>query len=110
MVDQRSPIGRHILKAVLPVDDDTPVLLGVGARLDSKGYMVYAGKDAVSAVAAVVKERRCRMIRSRRPKEALMSTALADEALMSTALADGPKIRFVTVANREGVPAARARN
>jgi CheY-like chemotaxis protein len=43
------------MKSVLLVDDDNTILLGTGVRLKSMGYTVYTAKDAVSAVAAVVK-------------------------------------------------------
>ncbi|HWJ36607.1 MAG TPA: response regulator [Steroidobacteraceae bacterium] len=43
------------MKTVLLVDDDNTLLLGTGVRLKSMGYTVYTAKDAVSAVAAVVK-------------------------------------------------------
>jgi CheY-like chemotaxis protein len=43
------------MKTVLLVDDDNTILLGVGVRLKSMGYVIYTAKDAVSAVSAVVK-------------------------------------------------------
>src|ERR1700733_9661529 len=44
-----------IMKSVLLVDDDNTLLLGIGVRLKSMGYVVITAKDAVSAVSAVVK-------------------------------------------------------
>ena len=43
------------MKSVLLVDDDNTLLLGIGVRLKSMGYVVFTAKDAVSAVSAVVK-------------------------------------------------------
>ena len=40
------------MKAVLLVDDDNSILLGIGLRLKSMGYTVYTAKDAVNAVSA----------------------------------------------------------
>jgi DNA-binding response OmpR family regulator len=40
------------MKAVLLVDDDNNILLGIGLRLKSMGYTVYTAKDAVNAVSA----------------------------------------------------------
>jgi CheY-like chemotaxis protein len=40
------------MKAVLVVDDDHTILLGIGLRLKSMGYTVYTATDAVSAVSA----------------------------------------------------------
>jgi two-component system chemotaxis response regulator CheY len=40
------------MKAVLLVDDDNSILLGIGLRLKSMGYTVYTAKDAVSAISA----------------------------------------------------------
>jgi CheY-like chemotaxis protein len=45
----------EIMKSVLLVDDDNTLLLGIGVRLKSMGYVVFTAKDAVSAVSAVVK-------------------------------------------------------
>jgi DNA-binding response OmpR family regulator len=45
------------MKSVLLVDDDNAVLLGLGVRLKSMGYTVYTAKDAISAVAIVVKSK-----------------------------------------------------
>jgi CheY-like chemotaxis protein len=45
----------EIMKSVLLVDDDSILLLGIGVRLKSMGYVVFTAKDAVSAVSAVVK-------------------------------------------------------
>jgi|SRR5580658_601096 CheY-like chemotaxis protein len=45
------------MKTVLLVDDDNTVLLGAGVRLKSMGYTVYTAKDAVSAVAGVVRNK-----------------------------------------------------
>lgn len=45
----------EIMKSVLLVDDDNILLLGIGVRLKSMGYVVFTAKDAVSAVSAVVK-------------------------------------------------------
>jgi CheY-like chemotaxis protein len=45
------------MKSVLLVDDDNAVLLGLGVRLKSMGYTVYTAKDAISAVATVVKSK-----------------------------------------------------
>jgi CheY-like chemotaxis protein len=43
------------MKTVLLVDDDNNILLGIGVRLKSMGYIVYTAKDAVNAVSAVRK-------------------------------------------------------
>ena len=40
------------MKAVLLVDDDNSILLGIGLRLKSMGYTVYTAKDAINAVSA----------------------------------------------------------
>ena len=41
------------MKSVLLVDDNNTVLLTLGVRLKSMGYIVYTAKDAISAVSAV---------------------------------------------------------
>jgi CheY-like chemotaxis protein len=43
------------MKTVLLVDDDNTVLLGIGVRLKSMGYIVHTAKDAVSAISTVRK-------------------------------------------------------
>ena len=43
------------MKSVLLIDDNNTVLLTLGVRLKSMGYIVYTAKDAVSAVSAARK-------------------------------------------------------
>jgi two-component system chemotaxis response regulator CheY len=43
------------MKSVLLVDDNNTVLLTLGVRLKSMGYIVYTAKDAINAVSAVRK-------------------------------------------------------
>ena len=43
------------MKTVLLVDDDNTVLLTLGVRLKSMGYMVCTAKDAANAISAVRK-------------------------------------------------------
>ncbi len=43
------------MKSVLLVDDNNTVLLSLGVRLKSMGYIVYTAKDAISAVSVTRK-------------------------------------------------------
>jgi CheY-like chemotaxis protein len=43
------------MKSVLIIDDDSTVVLSIGVRLKSMGYIVHTAKDAVSAVSTVRK-------------------------------------------------------
>ncbi|MEO8257871.1 MAG: response regulator [Acidobacteriota bacterium] len=43
-------------KSILIIDDDQPLLVGLSVRLKSSGYKTSSAMDAVTAIAAAVKE------------------------------------------------------